>query len=78
MPGSLSLPEAAGVLELGDLEDESDTIGGYVIARIGRLPRKGDRVEVGDWTANVESVVRRRIDRLRFEPQLEKRDAQGH
>ena len=73
VPGSLSLPEAAGVLELGDLEDESDTIGGYVVARIGRLPRKGDRLQVGDWMVNVTSVVRRRIERLRFEP-LEKEE----
>src|SRR5262245_15648232 len=68
VPGSLSLPEAAGVLELGDLEDESDTIGGYVVARIGRLPRKGERVEVGEWLATAESVVRRRIERLRLDP----------
>jgi CBS domain containing-hemolysin-like protein len=73
VPGALSLPEAAGVLELGDLEDESDTIGGYVVARIGRLPRKGDRLQVGDWMVNVTSVVRRRIERLRFEP-LEKEE----
>jgi CBS domain containing-hemolysin-like protein len=76
MPGSLSLPEAAGVLELVDLEDESDTIGGYVVARIGRLPRKGDRLEVGDWVVTVESVLRRRIERLRFDP-LEKEDRAG-
>jgi CBS domain containing-hemolysin-like protein len=63
------------VLELADLEDESDTIGGYLVTRIGRLPRKGDRVEVGEWTATVESVLRRRIDRLRFEPLHEKRAA---
>jgi CBS domain containing-hemolysin-like protein len=68
MPGSLSLPEAAGVLDLGDLEDESDTIGGYVVARIGRLPRKGDRLEVGGWVVTVASVLRRRIERLRFDP----------
>jgi CBS domain containing-hemolysin-like protein len=68
MPGSLSLPEAAGVLELGDLEDESDTIGGYVVARIGRLPRKGDSLEVGGWVVTVASVLRRRIERLRFDP----------
>jgi CBS domain containing-hemolysin-like protein len=75
MPGSLSLPEAAGVLELADLEDESDTIGGYLVTRIGRLPRKGDRVEVGGWIATVEAVLRRRIDRLRFEPLQEKHEA---
>ncbi len=68
MPGSLSLPEAAGVLGLGDLEDESDTIGGYVVARIGRLPRKGDQLEVGGWVVTVASVIRRRIERLHFDP----------
>jgi CBS domain containing-hemolysin-like protein len=73
VPGALSLPEAASVLELGDLEDESDTIGGYVVARIGRLPRKGDRLQVGDWMVNVTAVGRRRIERLRFEP-LEKEE----
>jgi CBS domain containing-hemolysin-like protein len=77
MPGSLSLPEAAGVLELGDLEDESDTIGGYVVARIGRLPRKGDRIEFGDWVATVESVLRRRIERLRFDPLEQKEERAG-
>jgi len=76
MPGSLSLPEAAGVLELGDLEDESDTIGGYVVARIGRLPRKGDRLQVGDWVVTVESALRRRIERLRFDP-IEKEERAG-
>jgi CBS domain containing-hemolysin-like protein len=68
VPGALSLPEAAVLLKLGDLKDESDTIGGYVVARIGRLPRQGDRLEVGDWAVTVESVLRRRIERLRFDP----------
>ena len=44
--------------------------------RIGRLPRKGDRVEVGDWVATAESVVRRRIERLRFDP-VEKEERNG-
>src|SRR5262249_35326557 len=76
VPGALSLPEAAHLLELGDLEDESDTIGGYVVAGIGRLPRKGDRLEVGEWAVTVESVLRRRIERLRFEP-IEKEERAG-
>jgi len=76
VPGALSLPEAAGLLKLGDLEDESDTIGGYVVARIGRLPRKGDRLEVGDWAVTVTSVTRRRIERLRCDP-VEKEERAG-
>jgi CBS domain containing-hemolysin-like protein len=38
------------------------------VARIGRLPRKGDSLEVGDWVVTVASVLRRRIERLRFDP----------
>jgi CBS domain containing-hemolysin-like protein len=68
MPGSLALPEAAQELRLHELELESDTIGGLVVAELGRLPRKGDQVEIGPWRVTVTSVVRRRIERLHFEP----------
>jgi CBS domain containing-hemolysin-like protein len=68
MPGSLALPEAAEALGLANLEEESATIGGYVVALLGQLPRKGDQLEIGPWRATVTSVVRRRIERMRFEP----------
>jgi CBS domain containing-hemolysin-like protein len=67
MPGSLALPEAAQELDLPDLNDESeDTIGGHVVAVLGRLPRKGDQLQVGPYQVTVADVARRRISLLRF------------
>jgi len=67
MPGSLALPEAAEELELPDLNDESeDTIGGHIVAILGRLPRKGDQLQLGPYQVTVADVSRRRISLLRF------------
>jgi CBS domain containing-hemolysin-like protein len=68
VPGGVALPEAADALELGDLTEEADTIGGYVVALLGRLPRRGDTLTIGRFRVTVTEVVRRRIERLRFDP----------
>jgi CBS domain containing-hemolysin-like protein len=67
--GSLALPEAAEVLDLPQLAEErdADTIGGHVVAQLGRLPRPGDSLEIGPYRAVVVDVARRRIKSLRFE-----------
>lgn len=71
MPGSLALSEAADELELHDLAEEAeDTIGGHVVAVLGRLPRKGDRLQIGPYRATVVDVFRRRISVLRFTPSV--------
>lgn len=44
---------------------EFDTVGGLVIHRLGRLPRRGDSVEAGGWRFEVISADRRRVKRLR-------------
>ena len=70
LSGRMSLPEVCDRLdfELDWEEDEEvDTIGGHVTARLGRLPRRGDGVLVGPYRASVMEVARRRIQRLRLE-----------
>jgi len=65
----LSMPEVCDRLdfELDEDEDEGeDTIGGHVTARIGRLPRKGDRTRVGPFEAVVVDATARRVQRLRL------------
>lgn len=67
--GRLSLPELEDRLdfELSEEEDEeADTIGGHVTARLGRLPKKGDTVRVGPYHAKVIDASRRRVQKLRF------------
>lgn len=57
-------------LPLDDLDDElhhsGDTVGGYIISRLGRLARPGDHVRLGSFEAIVEDVRRRRIKRVIF------------
>jgi CBS domain containing-hemolysin-like protein len=45
-----------------------ETIGGYVMACLGRVPVVGDEVQVPGWAMRVEAMDGRRVDRLRFTP----------
>lgn len=69
-PGILrpdELVERTGIRvpENGDYE----TVAGYVIAKLGRLPTVGDEVEIDEGTLVVQRLDGRRIDRLRFVPE---------
>jgi putative hemolysin len=66
MIGELALPEAATELGLTDLPDDTDTIGGYIVAELGRLPRAGDEVQLGRYQVKVTHVERNRIAKLVF------------
>jgi CBS domain containing-hemolysin-like protein len=45
-----------------------ETIGGYVMACLGRVPVVGDEVSVSGWVMRVDAMDGRRVDRLRFTP----------
>ncbi len=63
--GRVSLPELCSRLEIEIEEDEDeDTIGGYITARLGRLPQKGDITDVGPYEATVLDASQRRVRRL--------------
>jgi CBS domain containing-hemolysin-like protein len=65
-----------GHVSLGDLEDagielpvETDafnSVGGYVFAELGRLPKRGDTISADGYTIRVESVRENRIEALRI------------
>jgi CBS domain containing-hemolysin-like protein len=46
-------------------EDRSTSLGAVVMARLKRLPRVGDRVEIGGMSAEVMAIARRRVTRVR-------------
>jgi CBS domain containing-hemolysin-like protein len=48
-----------------------DTVGGYVMARLGRVPRVGDEVEIPGAVLRVDRMEGRRVDRLRALPRAE-------
>ncbi len=49
-------------------DDVYDTVGGYVMSVLERIPVVGDTVEVEDGTLEVQRMDGRRVDRVRFTP----------
>jgi magnesium and cobalt transporter len=46
-------------------DEEFDTIGGLVLHELGRLPRRGESIEIGGLELEVQRADRRRIETLR-------------
>jgi magnesium and cobalt transporter len=46
-------------------DDEADTIGGLVLHELGRMPRRGEAIEIGGLELKVTRSDRRRIESLR-------------
>jgi putative hemolysin len=68
--------EVDGLLNLDDFEDETgvelpegpyETVAGFLMARLGRIPAAGDRVEIEDHSITVLAVDGRRVSRVRVE-----------
>jgi CBS domain containing-hemolysin-like protein len=66
-----------GTIHLDDLfeetglrlpEGEYETLAGFVMDRLGRIPRAGDRVEHDDWVLEVRAMERRRVARVHVTP----------
>ncbi len=45
-----------------------ETVGGFVMSAIGRIPQKGDTIRIENGTLTVERMDGRRVDRIRFTP----------
>jgi CBS domain containing-hemolysin-like protein len=74
--------ELPGTAQLDDLEDRLDvsfeiededievtTIAGYLMAKLGRIPEKGDSLKLDLWRIQVEEVEGPRVVRVTVEPQ---------
>ncbi len=57
------------------MEEDFDTIAGFVSARLGRIPRKGENLEFQGLAVDVLAADARRIVRLRLAKTPEKEDA---
>jgi CBS domain containing-hemolysin-like protein len=69
-------------LELPVDSDAYNSVGGFVFAELGRLPRRGDTVNADGFSIRVESVRDNRIEAVRIRerrqaPPSEAREAQG-
>lgn len=72
-PESGNRREVSGLMNRHDVEEEFglvlpdghfETLGGFVISELGRLPQPGDRVSYNGWDFEVLEMDGRRIDRI--------------
>jgi CBS domain containing-hemolysin-like protein len=48
-----------------------ETVAGFMMSALGRIPAVGDEVEIEDGVLRVERMDGRRVDRVRFTPSSE-------
>lgn len=67
MNGTTDLADVAELMEIS-FEDEEiyDTLGGYLIGRLGRIPEEQEKPEitVENWLFQIESIEEKRIDKV--------------
>ena len=66
--GTTSLEDFAGITGVRLDEGGYETVAGYVMSRLGRVPRVGDAVEVGGGRLAVTQMSGTRVTRLAFGP----------
>lgn len=64
VPGNLSARLWADRFAVRQVDRHIDTVGGLVVAKLGRVPREGDSVRIRNLELTVESVGKRRIERI--------------
>jgi CBS domain containing-hemolysin-like protein len=62
--GGVALAELEAHLEHSFDREDVDTVGGLVLAVLGRVPRVGEAVDLGPYRLIVDQVVRRRVRRV--------------
>ena len=66
--GGTPLAELEATLGHDFGREDVSTVGGLVLAELGRVPRAGERLTVGGYELVVEQVVRRRVGRVAVRP----------
>jgi CBS domain containing-hemolysin-like protein len=66
VPGSYGLHDIRALTDLDLQNADVSTVAGYFLAMLGRMPRKGDQVRIGNYTVTVAEAKDRRIERLHF------------
>jgi CBS domain containing-hemolysin-like protein len=68
VPGTLHPDEVLDQTGFEVPDGEYETIAGFLLDRVGRIPDVGDSVEHGGWTVSVAAMERRRISEVRLRP----------
>jgi CBS domain containing-hemolysin-like protein len=54
-----------------------ETVAGFMMSKLGRIPAVGDQVKIEDGILRVERMDDRRVDRVRFTPTSEAEGVQN-
>jgi CBS domain containing-hemolysin-like protein len=68
IPGTLRIDEASERLGLRLPEGEYETVAGFLMEKLGRIPKRRDEVEHGEWRLRVRTMQRRRVVQVLVEP----------
>ena len=68
VPGTLRIDEAGDRLGVRLPEGEYETVAGFLMDRLGRIPEKDNQVEHDRWRLSVRSMHRRRVVQVLIEP----------
>lgn len=69
----LDVYSLAKLLDVEIDDEDADTVAGFLLSQMGRVPEAGESLEYGGWRFTVLSVEGRRIDKVHVEP-LARRD----
>jgi putative hemolysin len=67
------------VVHLGVIVERAgfDSVGGYLLASLGRVPVKGERFDIGELAVEVLDAERRRVTRVRMQRRMVPADAES-
>jgi CBS domain containing-hemolysin-like protein len=68
VPGSLRIDEAGSRLGVDLPAGDYETVAGFVMDRLGRIPTRRDAIEHDGWRLRVRSMQRRRVVQVLIEP----------
>src|SRR5437763_8647590 len=68
MVGLDELKQVLGVSQLTGEDPDFHTLGGYLMARLNRVPMVADRITAGDWRFESVQMDGRRVDRVLIAP----------
>jgi putative hemolysin len=68
MVGLDELKQVLGIARLPGEDPDFHTLGGYLMARLNRVPMEADRISGGDWRFEVVKMDGRRVDRVLVTP----------
>lgn len=77
--GQIKLDDVNDGLDLALVSDDYDSLGGYIIGSLDRLPTEGDKVDAGRITLVVDSMDKNRIDKIHIylKPENEEANAKA-